>query len=160
MCFKISVSVVASIPRLCASCCACWRSLYRPAGAVNGCIVPLLHFQYEPQFTPSCNKHDICCHCVSVLCECVVMMMLCPKITKSVIVPCELSYFDKSKQKYHWYIWYHWDGWLGTSYQISIVVIIFCTCILVNIIVENLFIKCYLVNWTFVPFNVIFRTPI
>nr|XP_011438353.2 uncharacterized protein LOC105335906 [Crassostrea gigas] len=36
---------------------------HAPAGAVNGCSVPLLHFQYEPQFTPSCNKHDICYHC-------------------------------------------------------------------------------------------------
>lgn len=39
---------------------------HAPAGAVNGCSVPLLHFQYEPQFTPSCNKHDICYHCVSI----------------------------------------------------------------------------------------------
>lgn len=38
---------------------------HAPAGVVNGCSVPLLHFQYEPQFTPSCNKHDICYHCVS-----------------------------------------------------------------------------------------------
>nr|XP_022295296.1 uncharacterized protein LOC111105348 [Crassostrea virginica] len=34
-----------------------------PSGAVNGCSVPLLHFNYEAQFTPSCNKHDICYHC-------------------------------------------------------------------------------------------------
>ncbi|XP_062605437.1 conodipine-P3-like [Saccostrea cucullata] len=34
-----------------------------PAGAVDGCSVPLLHFDYEAQFTPSCNKHDVCYDC-------------------------------------------------------------------------------------------------
>ncbi|XP_048770866.2 uncharacterized protein LOC125677000 [Ostrea edulis] len=37
---------------------------HAPDGAVNGCSVPpLVHFNYETQFTPSCNKHDICYHC-------------------------------------------------------------------------------------------------
>ncbi|XP_062619075.1 conodipine-P3-like [Saccostrea cucullata] len=37
---------------------------HAPAGAVNGCsLPPLVHFNYEYQFTPSCNKHDICYHC-------------------------------------------------------------------------------------------------
>ncbi|XP_022294591.1 conodipine-P3-like [Crassostrea virginica] len=36
---------------------------HAPSGAVDGCSVPLLHFDYEAQFTPSCNKHDVCYDC-------------------------------------------------------------------------------------------------
>lgn len=35
ICFKISVSFVSSIPRLRASCCVCWRSMYRPPTTVR-----------------------------------------------------------------------------------------------------------------------------
>lgn len=40
---------------------------HAPSGAVDGCSVPLLHFDYEAQFTPSCNKHDVCYDCVRTL---------------------------------------------------------------------------------------------
>lgn len=40
---------------------------HAPTGAVDGCSVPLLHFDYEAQFTPSCNKHDVCYDCVSFI---------------------------------------------------------------------------------------------
>ena len=37
-------------------------------GHVNGCSIPFgLPFFYKSQFTPACNKHDICYSCVSIL---------------------------------------------------------------------------------------------
>ena len=33
----------------------------------NGCSVPLgMNAPYKDQFTPACNKHDICYGCVSI----------------------------------------------------------------------------------------------
>ena len=33
---------------------------------VNGCSIPFrFQFYYKREFTPSCNKHDVCYSCVS-----------------------------------------------------------------------------------------------